>query len=216
MIWLEVLVEGVSDAPTIKEIFQRKFGLVEGEHFRIHPHSGKGSLPADPQFKSNPKRLGLLDQLPSKLRVYAKNLPAHAVVLVVVDVDNTPCVDLLGDLNGMLASLPDKPKVLFRLAIEEIESWFISDANALRSAYPGRLKKAALRGIEPDEIVGAWEVLAKALGFDQAAAGPGVKLDWAERISPHLNLDNPRSPSLRKFIEGVNRVVNRVVDQSRT
>jgi hypothetical protein len=204
-----VLVEGVSDAPTVKEIFQRKFGLVEGQHFRIHPHSGKGSLPADPQFKSNPKHLGLLDQLPSKLRVYAKNLPKHAVVLVVVDVDDTPCVDLLRDLNAMLNALPDRPRVLFRLAIEEIESWFISDANALRSAYPGRLKKAALKGIEPDEIVGAWEVLAGALGFDTTSAGPGVKLDWAEKISPHLNLDTPRSPSLRKFIEGVGRLVEK-------
>lgn len=207
MIWFEVLVEGISDAPTVKEIFERRFGLVEGEHFRIHPHSGKGSLPIDPAVKSNPKRLGLLDQLPSKLRVYAKNLPAHAVVIVIVDVDDTPCVDLLEDLNAMLASLPEKPKVLFRLVIEEIESWFISDANALRSAYPGRLKKAVLRGIEPDGIVGAWEILSQALGFNQASAGPGVKLDWAERISPYLNLENPRSPSLRKFIEGVGRLI---------
>lgn len=207
MIWFEVLVEGISDAPTVKEIFERRFGLVEGEHFRIHPHSGKGSLPVDPAVKSNPKRLGLLDQLPSKLRVYAKNLPAHAVVIVIVDVDDTPCVDLLEDLNAMLASLPEKPKVLFRLVIEEIESWFISDANALRSAYPGRLKKAVLRGIEPDGIVGAWEILSQALGFNQASAGPGVKLDWAERISPYLNLENPRSPSLRKFIEGVGRLI---------
>lgn len=207
MIWLEVLVEGVSDVPTVKEIFQRKFGLVDGEHFRIHPHSGKGSLPVNAQAKSVPKRLGLLDQLPSKLRVYAKNLPKHAVVVVVVDVDATPCIDLLKDLNAMVDSLAPRPKVLFRLAIEEIESWFISDANALRSAYPGRLKKAALKGIEPDEIVGAWEVLAQALSFDKSSAGPGTKLDWAEKISPHMNLENPRSPSLRKFIEGVDRLV---------
>jgi Domain of unknown function (DUF4276) len=207
MIWLEVLVEGVSDVPTIKEILRRKFGLVDGQHFQIHPHSGKGSLPVDAHAKSNPKRLGLLDQLPSKLRVYAKNLPKHAVVVVIVDVDDTRCVDLLKDLNAMLQSLQDKPQVLFRLAIEEMESWFIADANALRSAYPGRLKKAVLRGIEPDDIVGAWEVLASALGFDKASAGPGVKLEWAEKISPHLNLDSPRSPSLRKFIEGVGRLV---------
>ena len=32
---------------------------------------------------------------------------------------------------------------------------------------------------------------------------------WAERISPHLNLKEPRSPSLRKFIEGINREVSR-------
>ena len=207
MIWLEVLVEGVSDVPTIKEILERKFDLIDGHDFRIHPHSGKGSLPIDPNASSNPKHLGLLDQLPSKLRVYAKKTPLAVVVLVVIDVDNTPCKALLRDLNAMLSSLAEKPQVLFRLAIEEIESWFISDVNALRSAYPKRLDKTVLNGLEPDAIVGAWEILAKALKFEESSAGPGVKLSWAEKISPHLNLDQPRSPSLRKFIEGVDRLV---------
>ena len=48
MTWLEVLVEGASDAPTVKEVLVRKFQLVDGEHFRIHPHKGKGTLPANP------------------------------------------------------------------------------------------------------------------------------------------------------------------------
>lgn len=207
MIWLEVLVEGVSDVPTIKEILERKFNLIDGQDFRIHPHSGKGNLPIDPNASSDPKHLGLLDQLPSKLRVYAKRAPQTVVVLVVIDVDSTPCKELLRDLNAMLTSLAEKPQVLFRLAIEEIESWFISDVNALRSAYPKRLDKAVLKGLEPDAIVGAWEILAKALKFDESSAGPGVKLSWAENISPHLNLNQPRSPSLRKFIEGVDRLV---------
>lgn len=207
MIWLEVLVEGISDVPTIKEILQRKFRLVDGRDFRIYPHCGKGSLPNDPLSASDPKRLGLLDQLPAKLRVYGKQIPHSVVVLVVVDVDDTPWCKLLNDLNSMLAALPEKPPVLFRLAIEEVESWFISDVNALRSAYPKRLKKAVVNGIEPDAIIGAWETLARALQFDESSAGPGVKLEWAERISPHLNLDLPRSPSLIKFIEGVGRLV---------
>lgn len=200
-------MEGVSDVPTIKEILERKFNLIDGEDFRIHPHSGKGSLPIDPNVASDPKHLGLLDQLPSKLRVYGKRPAQTFVVLVVVDVDRTPCKELLRDLNAMLASIDLKPQVLFRLAIEEIESWFISDVNALRSAYPKRLDKTVLKGLEPDAIVGAWEKLAKALRLDESSAGPGVKLSWAEKISPHLNLDQPRSPSLRKFIEGVDRLV---------
>ena len=164
-------------------------------------------MPIDPHATSVPKHLGLLDQLPSKLRVYAKRPPQTVVVLVIVDTDDTPCVELLHDLNTMLEALSEKPQVLFRMAIEEIESWFISDVNALRSAYPKRLDKSVLKGLEPDAIVGAWEKLAKALKFDESSAGPGVKLGWAEKISPHLNLDQPRSPSLRKFIEGVDRLV---------
>ncbi|MFM9902912.1 MAG: DUF4276 family protein [Polaromonas sp.] len=207
MIWLEVLVEGVSDVPTIKEILERKFELTDGKDFAIHWHCGRGTLPADPHGISDPKRLGLLDQLPSKLRVYAKRPPQTVVVLVIVDSDKTPCVELLRELNVMLAKLPEKPQVLFRLVVEEIESWFISDINALRSAYPKRLDKTVLKGLEPDAIVGAWEKLAKALKFEESSAGPGVKLGWAEKISPYLNLDQPRSPSLRKFIEGVDLLV---------
>ena len=207
MSWLEVLVEGISDVPTIRNILEKKFNLKEGEDFAIHSHCGRGNLPIDPHATSVPKHLGLLDQLPSKLRVYAKRPPQTVVVLVIVDTDDTPCVELLHDLNTMLEALSEKPQVLFRMAIEEIESWFISDVNALRSAYPKRLDKSVLKGLEPDAIVGAWEKLAKALKFDESSAGPGVKLGWAEKISPHLNLDQPRSPSLRKFIEGVDRLV---------
>lgn len=207
MTWLEVLVEGISDVPTIKAILERKFNLIEGTDFAIHWHCGRGSLPLDPHARYDPKHLGLLDQLPSKLRVYAKRPPKTVVVLVVVDSDATPCVDLLRDLNAMLAALAEKPQVLFRLAIEEIESWFISDINALRSAYPRKLDKSVLKGLEPDAIVGASEKLAKALRLDESSVGPGVKMGWAEKISPHLNLDEPRSPSLRKFIEGVDRLV---------
>ena len=161
MIWLEVLVGGVSDVPTIKEILERKFNLINGQDFRIHPHSGRGSLPTDPNAKSDPKHLGLLDQLPSKLRVYAKRVPQNVVVLVVIDVDNTPCKELLRDLNLMVASLNEKPRVLFRLAIEEIESWFISDVNALRSAYPKRLDKAVLKGLEQMQLLERGKYLQK-------------------------------------------------------
>ena len=51
MIRLEVLVEGASDVPAIKEVLQRKLGLVENAQFRIHPHRGKGKLPANPLKK---------------------------------------------------------------------------------------------------------------------------------------------------------------------
>jgi hypothetical protein len=207
MIWLEVLVEGVSDAPTVKEVLERKFLLIEGEHFRIHPHRGKGKLPGNPLRRPDPTHQGLLDQLPAKLTGYGKSLPTHGAVLVVVDVDKTPCVDLLNDLKVMLNTLPSRPKTLFRLAIEETESWFLADTAALQKAYPGKVKKKILRGLVPDTINGASETLARALGFDLKLAGRGVKSDWARKIAPHLDLDNPPSPSFKKFIDGVSRLV---------
>jgi hypothetical protein len=70
------------------------------------------------------------------------------------------------------------------------------------------LNKAVLKGHKPDDIVGAWELLARALNFDPALIGPGAKIEWAKKISPHLDLDDPCSPSLRKLIEGVQKIVS--------
>ena len=204
MTWFEVLVEGASDAPAVTEVLTRRFGLQEGVDFRVHKHQGRGKLPANPLARPDPNQRQLLHQLPAKLRGFAKSLPDAAVVLVVVDVDDTPCTELLGQLNAMLAQLPSRPKrVLFRLAIEETESWFIADLAAVRSAFP-RAKVKALLGIAPDAIVGAWEKLADALGSDKLAAPP-TKSQWAQRISPHLDLQEPKSPSLRKLISGIER-----------
>lgn len=210
MIRLEVLVEGISDEPVVREVLVRKFKQVEGVHFRIHPHRGRGALPKHPLRRPDPKRRGLLDQLPAKLMGYARQfVPAGDALFVVVliDVDSTPCVEMLAQLNIMLQSLPVKPKVLFRLAIEETESWFIADREALQRAYPGRIKMASLRSIAPDSVCGSWEALARALGQNPKLVGPGAKTAWARHIAPHLDLERPASPSFRKFIEGVGRLV---------
>lgn len=207
MMWLEVLVEGASDSPTVKEVLERKFHLVEGEHFRIHPHKGKGKLPENPLSRPDLKHQGLLDQLPAKLRGFGKSLPENAAVLVVVDADKQPCHELLNSLNSMLAALPVKPKVMFRLAVEETESWFIADMSALQQAYPGQLKKNVLKNIKPDAVIGAAEKLAEAIGLNpRMVAGP-TKFQWAKKIAPHLNLEKPASPSFGKLIDGIGRLV---------
>lgn len=204
MTWFEVLVEGVSDVPAINEVLTRRFGLVEGEHFRIHPHQGRGRLPTNPLARPDPNQRQLLHQLPAKLRGYAKSMPGDAVVLVVVDVDDTPCIQMLDDLRDMLAKLPVRPKrVLFRLAIEETESWFIADLAAVQAAFP-KANIATLRKIQPDAVVGAWEALAEAIGALSESSGTD-KLRWARLICPHLDLSSPASPSLRKLIAGIAR-----------
>lgn len=168
MTYLAVLVEGGSDVPAMKEILQRKFGLEENEHFRIHPHKGRGELPANPLARPDPRNQTLLHQLPAKLRGFGSSLGTQACVVVVVDADDTPCVQLLESLRAMLAGLPTRPeRVLFRVAIEETESWFLADERAVLRAYP-KARVQRLRSIEPDV---------------------------------------PRSPSLRKTIEGIEREV---------
>ena len=205
MSYFEVLVEGASDAPTVREVLVRRFGLVEGQDFRIHPHKGRGSLPANPLARPDPKHQGLLHQLPAKLQGFGRYLGRDACVLVVVDVDDTPCHQLLADLQEMLALLPSRPpNVLFRLAIEETESWFIADARAVGMAYPkARLQR--MRAVAPDSICGAWEVLAAALGYKPDEVTGADKFAWAKAIAPHLNLTTPASPSLDRLLRGIAR-----------
>jgi len=209
MTYFEVLVEGASDVPALREVLVRRFGMVEGQDFRIHPHKGQGSLPDNPLANPHPRRQGLLDQLPAKLRGFGRWLGEDACVLVVVDVDDTPCSHLLADLNAMLAQLPSRPRnVLFRLAIEETESWFIADAQAVVAAYP-RARQALLRAVQPDAICGAWEKLAVALSYKTGDVTGADKHAWAEAIAPHLNLATPSSPSLNKLVHGIERQLTR-------
>ncbi len=201
---LEVLVEGGADMPAVREILVRRFGLVEDVDFRIHPHKGRGKLPANPRARPDPRQRGLLDQLPAKLRGYA-HVPDCAVV-VLVDADDDDCRALKQSLLAMLAEITPRPAcVLFRIAVEETESWLIAEPEAVRRAYPGaNLRK--LRKIAPDSVCGAWERLAEALGLEPVDCDGRDKHEWAENIMPMVDLDAPRSPSLRAFIAGVERL----------
>ncbi len=202
--FFEVLVEGGADVPAVKEILQRKFGLEEGQNFRIHPHRGKGCLPDNPLARPEIRHRGLLDQLPAKLRGMSWMGEDYCLV-VLVDADDGNCTELKQQLLDLYETLDRKPvNVLFRIAVEETESWFVGDPDAVRQAYPnadiGRLRAIAL-----DSVIGAWECLAQALGKKPGQCRGADKYEWAERISPHLNLDMPFSPSLRAFINGIER-----------
>jgi Domain of unknown function (DUF4276) len=207
VIWVEVLVEGKSDEPVVHEIFTRKLGLQQSVDYRVHAHGGKGTLPSDLLRRPDPKNRTLLHQLPAKLRAYGKSLALGSLIVVLIDADNAEPSKLLAELEQVKAKLaPIYPRVLFCLAVEETESWFIADHDAVKRGFPhADLQK--LRGIKPDAIVGAWERLGEAL---QTSGTTGAdKLNWATRVSPHLNLDKPKSPSLAKVIEQLRTALKR-------
>lgn len=197
MSWIEVLVEGSSDVPAIREVLTRKFLLIEGQHFRIHPHKGRGNLPSKILGNSLLRNESLLHQLPAKLRGFSTWFTNEHWVLVVVDADETPCSELLQDLEELLIKLAKPLRVLFRIAVEETESWFIADTAAVKKAYPNA-NVTLIKKIQPDAVCGAWEKLAETI-----QAKSKNKTAWAETISPHLDLDNPPSPSFRKLLSGI-------------
>ena len=198
-----ILVEGTSDDPTITEILTRRFGLSRGGQFQVHPHGGKGKLPQNPNAKPDPKDRTLFGQLPAKLRAFAVK-GADVCVVVLVDQDDDDCVQLLIDLQKMLAKLKTRPvNVLFRIAMEEIEAWFLADQQAVAAAYANATFQN-IPGGDPDLIDDPSDILAGCLGVPLPCTGQ-MKAEWANKIAPHLDLDQPTSPSLAKFIEGVSR-----------
>lgn len=205
--FIEVLTEGASDVPVVREVLIRHFGLNEHVDFRIHPHRGRGNIPTNPLAQPDPKHRGLFDQLPAKLRGFGKYMDETCLVLILVDADDDDCEHMLAEFNVLLHSLPTRPpRVLFRLAIEETESWFLADTNAIKKAFPNA-KLGLIQNILPDERVGAWEKLAECLGHKSSHGAP-KKTNWAEQIAPHLNFDTPFSPSLGKLISGLKRELN--------
>lgn len=200
--FIEVLVEGASDVAVVREVLTRHLGRLEDADFRIIPHRGKGTLPSDPLARPDPRRRGLLDQLPAKLRGYA-HLSDDYTVVVLVDADDDDCVALKQALVGLYESLNARPpRVLFRIAVEETESWFLAQPRAVAAAYP-RADVRPFAQIAPDSVVGAWERLARALGRTPESCTGADKHEWAGRIAPHLDFEEPVSPSLNALVTGL-------------
>jgi hypothetical protein len=157
----------------------------------------------------DPSKRILLDQLPRILKGYGRASFADAVV-VVLDADRRDCRTFLAELKDVISNCDPAPKTLIRLAIEEIEAWYLGDRHALLEAYP-RAKRDALDRYRQDHICGTWEALADAIYPGGTAAIkragwplPGqVKSEWAQRIGPLLELDRNISPSFAKFRDGV-------------
>jgi hypothetical protein len=136
-------------------------------------------------------------------------------VVVVLDSDRRDCKAFLAELNAVQQTCQQPPNTLFRLAIEEMEAWFLGDRQALLAAYP-RAKKDVLGRYEQDSVCGTWELLADAVHAGGSAAIrkagwplPGqIKHEWAERIGPLMDLDRNVSPSFRKLRDGLRRLVS--------
>ncbi|HEX4966436.1 MAG TPA: hypothetical protein VF173_36850 [Thermoanaerobaculia bacterium] len=145
----------------------------------------------------------MLDQLPAKLRAYGRVLnPATERVLVLVDLDGDDCGDLKARLLKVLDSCDPKPVVLFRIAIEETEAFYLGDSSAIRKAFPGA-KLRRLKTYDQDSICGTWELFQEVIGA-RVEDKPG----WAEQMADHLGTDwqggqANRSPSFRQFCKGL-------------
>lgn len=212
---IEVLVEDSSGAKLVETLLPAVIGGRQGEPhtWRVHPYKGIGRLPPGLSVKADPSKRALLDQLPRLLTGYGKSSGIDAVV-VVLDSDRRDCKIFLAELRGLLQRCLPAPNTLFRLAIEEMEAWYLGDRQALLAAYP-RAKADVLNRYTQDSVCGTWEVLADAVHPGGSAAilkagwpSPGqMKHEWADNIGPRMNVEQNVSPSFCKFRDGLRRLV---------
>jgi len=212
---IEFLVEDSSGAKLMDLLIPQIIGPYGESHtWRLHSFRGIGRIPMGMTAKSNPSKRILLDQLPRLLRGY-RNTPGIDAVVVILDVDKRDCSSFLQELKELADTSSSLPNTLFRLAIEEMEAWYLGDRNALLHAYPNA-KRDVLDRYAQDSQCDTWELLADAIHPGGSAKVkktgwplPGqIKHEWAERIGPFISLQDNTSPSFHKLVEGLKRLAS--------
>jgi hypothetical protein len=210
---LEVLVEDASGGIATGILLEKILGPNRDPHsWRIHSYKGVGKLPTDLHKVPDVRKRILLENLPRLLTGFGKayrSVPDFAVV-VVVDSDRKDCRAFKGELTQVLQRCTPAPKTLFRIAIEEIEAWLLGDRDAVEAAYP-HANKSALSRYDQDSVCGTWEVLADAVfpGGSASLRQKGfpivgqAKCDWAQQITPQVDISRNRSKSFQVFRDGV-------------
>jgi len=160
-------------------------------------------------------KMDLLTNLEKRLKGYAAWLPEDWRIVVLVDEDREDCLKLKSKLEAAAraAGLPTKSSprngafiVLSRIAVEELEAWFLGDVEGLRIAYPG--VPASLGNREnfrdPDRVAGGtWEALERILQKAGYFAGGLSKIELARTMAQHMDPRRNRSRSFQCFLEGV-------------
>jgi hypothetical protein len=188
---LEFLVEEPSMEAVLREMLPAWLGKIE---FEVFPYQGKEDL---------------LSNLPARLKGYSRFLPETWRLVVLVDRDNCDCIVLKKKLEDIAASagLTTRStsengtyKVANRIVIEELESWYFGDWQAVRQAYPKiDIKWTGKAGYrDPDAIAGgtseAFERIARSAGYFK---GGLRKVEAAREIGSRLKPESNKSRSFQ-------------------
>jgi Domain of unknown function (DUF4276) len=194
---LEVLVEEPSAKAALDRLLPK--AMMDRHTFTVHAFTGKSNL---------------LDNLLPRLRAYAlrfQNDPETAGwrIVVLIDEDRQNCVELKQAILDAGRTAGIHQRILARVAVEELEAWYLGDLTAIRAAYP-RVPATLNRrkGFrDPDSVAGGtWEALDRILKKSGYSGGLR-KIAAAEAIAPHMDPGRNGSHSFRVFWQGVERLL---------
>lgn len=197
-----ILAEGASELAFF-QAWTTKLRVNQG--IVVHPHRGKGALPADPGEKVSRKRQGLLDVLPTKLKGFEECLnPQTDSVIVLVDADDDDVTQLHASIEGVATAYCPSLNVGVCIASEEMEAFYLSDLSAVSHAYP-HYNKALAATYVPDSVCGTWELFRDVigdLGHD--------KVGWAKAMGKYCTTSTAKtmSPSYRHLLRTIATFAN--------
>jgi hypothetical protein len=158
----------------------------------------------------------LLRKIEARLRGYLQQCIREDIrIAVLVDRDRDDCLHLKSQLElaarqagFSTKSNPDATRspafrVLNRVVVEELESWFLGDPAAICGAFPG-VKGLNVRKppfVNPDNG-GDWEALERILR-QSGYKSNYKKIEGARRIATHMKPAINRSQSFRSFRDGL-------------
>ena len=203
-----ILVEDLSGKAALK-ILMPKVISNRSHEVCIRNYSGIGHVPKNLTSSKDIKSTMLLNDLPRYLKAHGKNYEGNEnnyPVIVVCDLDDKEPQKFKQQLLDALNKCNPKPNAHFYFAIEEGEAWLLGDVAAIKTAYPNA-RESILKGYTNDSICGTWECLAEAVykgGVDklkeEGHQAVGIeKSKWAEKITPHMDVEKNASPSFQYF-----------------
>lgn len=157
----------------------------------------------------------LLAKIEKRLKGYRSWIPADWRIVVLVDEDRQDCRKLKQKLEAAAAAAGLKTKtisrgapfvVLNRIAVEELEAWFLGDPAALHSAYP-KVSPALGSKVQfrnPDAVAGGtWEALERVLQGAGYYRSGLPKIEVARTIAKHMDAGRNSSGSFHCFLQGL-------------
>ncbi|MDP8228780.1 MAG: DUF4276 family protein [Candidatus Electryoneaceae bacterium] len=210
----EILVEGQTELTALSILMKNIVGKYDQPHtWKIHKHQGIGKIPIDPTIRPNRCDRTLLHNLPSKLRAYGEEDRDDLFVIVLVDLDEREdCIGFKSEISDLLDYCDNRPNCLFRIAIEELEAWYLGDQVAIKNAYPNANQEIMSEYMQESQC-GTWEKLADSIhpGGLSALRTMGKrsvrileqKVVWAKKITPFMDVDSNRSKSFQVFRDGI-------------